>query len=335
MGFFISEVFILYNYIFIGNILDFCINHIFSKSFYTILKSLLVIQLNYIVVNLFIISLFFALANYYDLKFGIIPNKLSLSLIIYGLSFLFFISLSFLNPYFLLFSIALTSLVAFISFILWYIGFWGGGDFKFFIGLSLALSFFDLNDAYVISTLNFPIFYQFIFYPAVFSVLLNAILIAFIFILLYMIYSILKNKQLAYYSILSVIDFKSMFKDLTTNSISINDLCGGMIIDKYYFNNPDVFDIINSVNAEKESYSNLKAYKEEDTYYFTSLNRIGLTEYDIELINDFYTKGLIKNHYFKIKKGIPFMPFLTLGYVAFLAFGDFISIISSFIKILF
>ena len=335
MGFFISEVFILYNYIFIGNILDFCINHIFSKSFYTILKSLLVIQLNYIVINLFIISLFFALANYYDLKFGIIPNKLSLSLIIYGLSFLFFISLSFLNPYLFLFSIALSSLVALISFILWYIGFWGGGDFKFFIGLSLAMSFFDLNDAYLISSLNFPIFHQFIFYPAVFSVLLNAILIAFIFVLAYTVFGILKNKQLKYYSILSIMDFKSMFKDLTSNVISINDLSEGMVIDKYYFNNSKVFDIINEEKEEKEIYSNLKAYKEEDTYYFTSLNRIGLTKYDIELVNDLYSRELIKNNNFKIKKGIPFMPFLTLGYLAFLGFGDFISIISSFIKTLF
>ena len=81
--------------------------------------------------------------------------------------------------------------------------------------------------------------------------------------------------------------------------------------------------------------TNLIVKEHENAFYLTSLNRIGLTEYDVGFINDLYKKELIKNPNFKIKKGIPFMPFLTLGYIGFLMFGDFISFISSFMRALF
>ena len=53
------------------------------------------------------------------------------------------------------------------------------------------------------------------------------------------------------------------------------------------------------------------------------------------IINGLYKMDLIKNPNFNIKAEIPFMPFITLGYVGFLIFGDFIAIISTFIKLLF
>ena len=60
-----------------------------------------------------------------------------------------------------------------------------------------------------------------------------------------------------------------------------------------------------------------------------------LIEEDILLINELYDEDLIKNPNFKIKIGIPFMPFITAGYLCFLIFGDFIAIVSSYIKLLF
>ena len=333
--------------IFIRNVLDFYLNHIIGN--YNVLKSSLVINIC-IVVNLFIISLFFIVADYYDLKFGIIPNKLSLGLLVYGFSVNLLFAIIFNNVLIFFYSIALTVFAGTISFILWYIGFWGGGDFKFFIGLSLSLSFLDviIPDSFInfvlenLVDLNFSVFNQVIIYPKVFSVLFNGIFIAFISLFLILIYGILKNKQLKYYSILSILDFKSMFNQLTTKSISINDLSEGMVLDKYYFDNGEIFGMINRNNDgnqekynQKKNFSNLKAFKEEDIFYFTSLKRIGLTEYDVDFINDLFNKGLIKNSDFQIKKGIPFMPFLTLGYIGFLISGDFIYIISSFFKTLF
>ena len=43
-------------------------------------------------------------------------------------------------------------------------------------------------------------------------------------------------------------DFKSMFNQLTTKSISINDLSEGMVLDKYYFDNGEIFGMINRNN---------------------------------------------------------------------------------------
>ena len=305
--------------------------------------SLLVIK-SCIVVNLVIISMFFIVADYYDLKFGIIPNKLSFCLLIYGLIFNLSLALFTKSISIFLLSMLLTAFIAIFGFVLWYIGFWGGGDLKFFIGLSLSLSFLDLNcfnflnvdflmdsNSFILKSaidyLNLPIFNQFIFYPKVFSILFNGILISFLSLLVILMYSILKNKQLKYYSILSVLDFKLFFNQLTTRSIHVNDLSEGMVLDKYYFKNKKIFHMIEDLEN-----SNLIAMESENDYCFASLNRIGLTEDDIELIGYLYEKDLIGNPNFQIKKGIPFMPFLTLGYVGFLLFGDFISIISSLLK---
>ena len=330
----------MYNYIFIRNVLDFILNHIFGIYSFIVLKNCLVIE-SCLVVNFLMISLFFSIADYYDLKFGIIPNKLSLGLLAYGIAFNLSLALLFNDLSILFFSILLTVLVGSVAFVLWLIGFWGGGDFKIFIGLSLGLSFLDFNTlnrndfSYFalnrsINDLNLPMSNQFIFYPKVFSIIFNGILIAFIFLSLILINDILKNKQLKYYSLLSILDFKSFFNQLTTKTIHIDDLSEGMVLGRYYLSNKKIFEGIDNIEN-----TNLHIRQEGDDYYLTSSNRIGLTEYDVEFIRELYKKDMIKNPDFQIKKGIPFMPFLTLGYVCFLIFGDFISIISGFFKVLF
>ena len=103
-------------------------------------------------------------------------------------------------------------------------------------------------------------------------------------------------------------------------------------MDKYFFNNEMVYNKINELNPDD---FNLKAHKGRYGFFFSSLNRIGLTNRDIDLINELYNGNLIENPYMNIKIGIPFIPFLTLGFLCFLVFGDIISIISGFIKFLF
>lgn len=318
----------MYACIFIGNVLDLYVNHLFS-NINLLFKSCQI--------HLFVILLVLLLADYYDLKFGIIPNKLSFSLLIYGLIFNLILSIIFNNPLIILFSIALTALVGFFSFLLWLIGFWGGGDFKIFIGLSMALSFLDLNHInlnYSISQ-NMSISNQFIFYPKVISILLNAILMASALILMFIFYEMVKNKKIRCYSFLSILNFHLVFRQLTTKSVDIESLAEGMILEEYYFKDKMAYDMINDGWNKDSSNINLKAYEEEDIFYFYSSDKMGLSKEDIWLIKDLYKKDLIKNPNFRIKIGIPFMPFMTLGYIGFMIFGDFISIISSFIRIFF
>ena len=247
------------------------------------------------------------------------------------------LSIYFNNALIFIFSIALTALITLISFILWHIGFWGGGDFKLFIGLSLALSFLDLNliGLNYFSNMNLQIFNQLIFYPKVISTLLNGILIALILIFLSIIYDAIINKKIEYYSKLSIFNFSSAFNQITAKTVNIENLAEGMVLNEYYFKNQIAYDRINDLRNKTDSNINLKAYKEKDIYCFSSLNSMGLTKEDIKLINGLYKMDLIKNPNFQIKAEIPFMPFITLGYIGFLIFGDFIAIISTFIKLLF
>lgn len=305
----------MYSYVFIGNILDLSISHTFSNP------DLLIMSCQ---IHLFVILLILLIADYYDLKFGIIPNKLSLVLLSYGLIFNLILSISLDNLIIFIFSITLTALITVISFFLWIIGFWGGGDFKLFIGLSLSLSFLDLN----LINLNLSIFNQ---YPKVISILLNGILMALAFILISMIYESIRNGNLK----LSILDLNSSFKRLTAKTVPIESLSEGMVLKEYYFKNKIAYERINGERKKTGSNINLNTNKEDDIYCFSSLNSRGLTKEDIRLINVLYRMDLIENPKFKIRIEIPFMPFITLGYIGFLIFGDFIAIISGFIKSMF
>ena len=300
----------MYACIFIGNILDSLINHSFNSSH---------LLINSCQIHLFVILLILLIADYYDLKFGIIPNKLSLILLIYALLFDLILSICFSNPLILIFSMALTALITLISFILWHIGFWGGGDFKLFIGLSLALSFLDLNHFNInyFHNLDLAILNQFIFYPKMISILLNGILIALAFIILFVIYNLIREKKLKYYSKLSILDFRLAFKQLTYKTVYIESLEEGMVLNEYFFKSQIAFDRINDEMNKSNSKINLNAIKVEDIYFFSSLNSLGLTREDIKLIKALYKMDLIKSPKFKIKIEIPFMPFITLGYMAF------------------
>lgn len=317
----------MFNGIFIGNILD-LFNHSLGNC-HLLIKSCQI--------HLFVILLILSIADYYDLKFGIIPNKLSLILIVYGLIFNLILSICFSNYHIFIFSIALTALITVISFILWHVGFWGGGDFKLFIGLSLALSFLDLNiiNLNYFSNLNLQVSNQLILYPKAISILLNGILIALIMIFISIIYDAIRNKKIKYYSKLSILDFSSAFNKLTTKTVEIGSLREGMVLNDYYFKNKIAYDRINELKNKSNSNINLKVFKEDDIYCFSSINSLGLTKEDIKLINGLYKMDLIKNPNYRIKVEIPFMPFLTLGYIGFLIFGDFIAIISGLIKMIF
>ena len=165
--------------------------------------------------------------------------------------------------------------------------------------------------------------------------LLNGILIALILIFISIIHDAIRNKKLKYYSKLSILDFSSAFSQITSKTVNIESLEEGMVLNGHYFKNKIAYDRINELKNKSNSNINLKAIKEDDIYCLSSLNSIGLSKEDIKLINGLYKMDLIKNSDFSIRNEIPFMPFITLGYICFLIFGDFIAIISGFIKLLF
>ena len=70
---------------------------------------------------------------------------------------------------------------------------------------------------------------------------------------------------------------------------------------------------------------------ENNLGYIESSNGMGLTKEDLLIINYLFKKGYFKNPDFSIKRGIAFVPSLTLGYLIFILYGDLISIISNFL----
>ena len=137
-----------------------------------------------IVISIVIVFLTLLIANYYDLKYGIIPNKLSFFLFSYGIisNLLIFNVLN--DNFFMYCYLAYMSIIFMISFALWKIAFWGGGDLKLFCAIGSSLSFIDiLNQFNSFSVLNdFAFNCQALIYPKIFSILINSIILTFPFI---------------------------------------------------------------------------------------------------------------------------------------------------------
>jgi|GEM_PF-7103000 len=268
---------------------DFIIKHYFTLDSFVI------------VAFLFIIGVLI-FANYFDLKFGIIPNRLSLVLFLFGFILNCILSVFFKNVYFLLFALMFSGFVFIVSLILWKIGFWGGGDVKLYSAMAFALSFlykdfvFDLpNSNYLIGKYlssnilsDLAILNQNTFYPLVFSILINAILISAPIILFILMCRILKSSDFHSFdyfktryhdgdSIISkltlfpdylcfifpfmIFNFIPLIKQSSIKSLNLVDLKEGMILYNYYFDNIEVF---NKINTSLTVDYNLMAFKITD-----------------------------------------------------------------------
>ena len=299
---------------------------------------------------IFILGVLFA-ANYYDLKYNIVPNYLVKLLFSFGLIINVSLAILFKSLTFLLFSFVLAFIVFIFSFLLWMLKFWAGGDVKIFSALAFSSSFlqkdFILNHLNIINHYsssyianNLIIFNQFTIYPKVFSILLNGILLYLPLVFLIIVIRIfksnlnLKNKgQMSYLSnllMLMIFNFSKIIKLSTINSVDILDLKEGMLLDKYYFDDERVFNKIKDLNEDYNLVSH-KAGRYEKGFYLASGTAAGLTLDDLDFLKSLYDEGLIKSPKFNIKLTIPFLPSLTLGFIVMMIWGDLISLVSSFI----
>ena len=227
-----------------------------------------------ILINLIFIMGILFISNYYDLKYNIVPNYLVKILMASGLLINVSLAMLFKSFSFLLFSFVLAFFIFIFSFILWMLKFWAGGDVKLFTALSFSLSFlskdFILNhfanshmlDCYGASYIvnNLTIFHQFTLYPKVFSILLNGLLLYLPLIISIIIIRFFKSSKtdfgfknnlqtsyLANFFILIIFNFSNIIKLSTSSLIDIRDLKEGMLLDKYYFDDENVFIKINDL----------------------------------------------------------------------------------------
>lgn len=270
-----------------------------------------------------VVTLFFCfIASIFDIKRNIIPDKLSLFLIIFGIISNLILSALTSNIKYVSSSIISMSLTYIICYLFWKLKIWGGGDVKLLTAIATVIPFSREIKFFNI----FPILS---FYPFSFSVIINAILVSFPFLLLVIFYlniknSIFKNNGELFINLLNYKNFLLFVKINFNKLIRIDEVEEGMIVNEYFFNNREIIPLINNVNG------NLQVYKDSSDsnfdFYFKSFSSGGLTKTDANLLKIMYAQGFI-NSKISIKLGFPFAPSITLGLIIALVYGDLIAVL--------
>lgn len=268
-------------------------------------------------VQIIVTSLFCCLAAIFDVKTGIISNKLNFSLLIFGLISNLFLSVLSTNIKYILCSIISMFVTYIVTLLFWKLKIWDGGDVKLLTAIATVIPF-GIN----INFLN--IYPQLSVYPFSFTVIINSILVAFPFLLIFTGYLVLKNtifnsNKDMLFSFLNINSI-SLFLKLNLNKlILVKDLKEGMIVNDYYFNNEKIAILINDING------NLKVYKTKDNpdfdYYFKSQSAGGITLQDMYLLKIMNAQKIISNN-ISIKIGFPFAPAILAGFLISVIYGD-------------
>ncbi|MBM4241330.1 MAG: hypothetical protein FJ150_06700 [Euryarchaeota archaeon] len=131
-------------------------------------------------------------AGYSDITRGIIPNKLTFPLIGLGIVLNGIYAFISNDPYFLIKCIIYTSIIFALGYAFWRLGAWAGGDVKLFTALSALIPFYPSLVTYNLFNVNFPVVAA---YPFPFTLIINSILSILPFLLIYVIYIVLKYKK--------------------------------------------------------------------------------------------------------------------------------------------
>ena len=278
--------------------------------------------MNFSLICLFQISitvLFCIMAAIFDVKDGIIPNWLTRFLLIFGFVSNLILSLFSSNIKYILASIISVVITYFITYMMWQLNIWGGGDVKLFTGISSVIPFGTNVDF-------LDIFPQLSIYPFSFSVVLNSILVSFPFLIVFVTYLIFKNNIFKenkdfLFNLLNINSLKFLIESTLNKMIPVREVCEGAIVNEYYFNNEHICDLINEIG------SNLKVYKNESDsyfkYYFKSQSAGGITEKEMYLLKIMNAQGFISDE-ISVKISFPFAPAILFGLMVAVIYGDII-----------
>lgn len=264
--------------------------------------------------------LFCILATIFDVKKGIVPDLLTGNLLIFGFISNVLLAIISSNIKYILASIISVVITYTITYLMWQLNIWGGGDVKLFTGIASVIPF-----GFNLEYLN--IFPELSIYPFSFSVVINSVLVSFPFLVIFVIHLIVKNKVFRRNSdlLLNIFNFESLkyLVDSTLNKwISVKDINDGAIVNEYYFNNEYICELINELDG------NLKVYKSDDEYfryYFKSQSAGGITKEEMYLLKVMSAQGFISDK-LSVKVAFPFTPAILLGLMIAIGYGDIMMI---------
>ena len=236
-------------------------------------------------IQIIITILFSIIAAFYDIKKNIVPDKLNYSLMIFGLLSNGILSLISTNIKFILASFISMVVTYTITYLLWKLNMWGGGDVKLFTAIATVIPL-ALN----INFLN--IFPQMSIYPFAFSVVINSILVSFPFLMIFLCHLIIKDENFTtnidfLINIFNLTSLKYIINSTLNKRILIKDLEEGNIINNYYFNN----------------------------------EYIVITKKDMNLLKIMNAQNIISDE-ISIKISFPFTPAILVGLIIAVFYGD-------------
>ncbi len=264
--------------------------------------------------------LFCILATIFDVKKGIVPDLLTGNLLIFGFISNVLLAIFSSNIKYILASIISVVITYTITYLMWQLNIWGGGDVKLFTGIASVIPF-----GFNLEYLN--IFPELSIYPFSFSVVINSVLVSFPFLVIFVIHLVVKNKVFRRNSdlLLNIFNFESLkyLVDSTLNKwVSVKDIEDGAIVNEYYFNNEYICELINEIDG------NLKVYKSDDEYfryYFKSQSAGGITKEEMYLLKVMSAQGFISDQ-LSVKIAFPFTPAILLGLMIAIGYGDIMMI---------
>ncbi len=231
------------------------------------------------------------IASYTDLRRRIIPNKLTLPLVVVGIAFYVLLGI-WHGDLWEVVSGALGAAIAFaIGYILWLTGGWAGGDVKLFTALGALLPIFKnpYASAYVsapYASAPYP------FFPL--TILFNSVILILPILLVHAAIRRIRGGAMLY------------------ERIRITELKEGMI----------PAEMIYEKEGKVGRWSSRFGLKPKcDRVYANPRRAAGVTRYQVGALKRLVREGRLKNH-IRIKRGMPFAPALGLGVFVAIFYGD-------------
>lgn len=266
--------------------------------------------------QIIITMLFCILAVIFDVKKGFVPDSLTNNLLVFGFLSNIILAIVSSNLKYILASIISVVITFTITYLMWQLNIWGGGDVKLFTGIASVIPF-----GFNLEFLN--IFPEMSIYPFSFSVVINSILVSFPFLVIFVTHLIFKSNMFNRNSdlLLNILNFESvryLIESVLNKLVPVKDIEEGAIVNKYYFNNEYICELINEIDG------NLKIYKSDDVnfrFYFKSQSAGGITEKEMYLLKIMSAQGFISDE-LSVKISFPFTPAILLGLMIAISYGD-------------